>query len=96
MRASLALDVMEAVRPQVDAYLHDLIEGHVFRAGDFHETRTGVCRVNPPLTHHLAQTLNLWYDLVAPVVAFTHDPSARRAPPLRESGLRSFPSRLTG
>ena len=68
MRASMSLDLMEAVRPDVDTYLLDLIEGHVFRQGDFTETRTGVCRINPPLTHHLAQTLNLWYDLVAPVV----------------------------
>ena len=71
MRASMSLDLMEAVRPDVDAYLLDLIEGHVFRKGDFTETRTGVCRVNPPLTHHLAETLNLWYDLVAPVVETT-------------------------
>ena len=68
MRASLALDLMETVRPEVEAYLLDLIEGHVFRAGDFRETRTGVCRVNPPLTHHLADTVNLWYELVTPVV----------------------------
>ena len=71
VRASMSLDLMEAVRPDVDVYLLDLIEGHVFRAGDFTETRTGVCRVNPSLTHHLAQTLNLWYDLVAPVVETT-------------------------
>ena len=71
MRASLSLDLMEAVRPDVDVYLLDLIDGQAFRAGDFGETRTGVCRVNPPLTHHLASTLNLWYDLVAPVVETT-------------------------
>ena len=79
--ASLSLDLMEAIRPDVDAYLLDLIEGHVFRSGDFRETRAGVCRclpvsagvcrVNPPLTHHLATTLNLWYDLAAPVAEGT-------------------------
>ena len=71
MRASMALDLMEAIRPEVDTYLLDLIEGHVFRQGDFTETRTGVCRVNQPLTHHLAQTLNLWYELVAPIIEGT-------------------------
>jgi CRISPR-associated endonuclease Cas1 len=40
-RASMALDLMEAVRPDVDAYLFDLVQGHVFRAGDFRETRAG-------------------------------------------------------
>jgi hypothetical protein len=71
MRASLALDLMEPIRPEVDSYLFDLIDGHVFRAGDFRETRTGVCRINPPLTHHLAETLDLWYDLAAPIVEET-------------------------
>ncbi len=67
-RASLSLDIMEAVRPDVDTYLLDLIDGHVFRRGDFRETRKGVCRITPPLTHHLAQTVNTWYDLVAPII----------------------------
>lgn len=67
-RASLSLDIMEAVRPTVDNYLLDLIDGHVFRRGDFRETRKGVCRINPPLSHHLAQTVNYWYDLVAPII----------------------------
>ena len=66
MRASFALDIMETIRPEVDGYVLDLLEGHTFRAGDFTETRTGVTRVNPPLTHQLSQTLGLWYDLVAP------------------------------
>jgi hypothetical protein len=53
-RDSMALDLMEAVRPDVDAYVLDLLEGHDFRAKDFRETRQGVCRVLAPLTHHLA------------------------------------------
>ncbi len=66
MRASFALDIMETIRPDVDTYLLDLLEGHTFRAGDFNETRSGVTRINPPLTHQLAQTMGAWYDLVAP------------------------------
>ncbi len=67
-RDSMALDVMEAVRPQVDAILLDLLEGHVFRAQDFHETRQGVCRVLAPLTHRLAQTTPRIRPLVGSVV----------------------------
>ncbi len=43
-RDSLALDLIEAVRPNVDAYLLGLLRTHVFRATDFTETRQGACR----------------------------------------------------
>jgi hypothetical protein len=64
----LALDAMEAVRPQVDAYLLDLIEARTFSAKDFVETRKGVCRVLAPLTHTLAETAPRWAKAIAPVV----------------------------
>jgi CRISPR-associated endonuclease Cas1 len=67
-RDSLALDLMEAVRPSVDAFLLDLISGHCFRAADFVETRKGVCRVLAPLTHELATSIPNWRAAIAPVV----------------------------
>lgn len=66
-RDSLALDLMEAVRPEVDAYVLDLLSFHVFRAKDFHETRQGTCRLVPPLTHVLAVTAPAWAAQVGPV-----------------------------
>jgi CRISPR-associated endonuclease Cas1 len=66
-RDSLACDVMEAVRPQVDVYLLDLLTNHAFSARDFFETRQGVCRLMPPLTHLLAETAATWVKAVAPV-----------------------------
>ncbi len=66
-RDSLALDIMEAVRPQVDAFLLELLQKRTFRVTDFFETRQGVCRVLPPLTHALAETAPLWAKRVAPV-----------------------------
>lgn len=66
-RDSLALDIMEAVRPQVDAFLLELIQKRTFRVADFFENRRGVCRVLPPLTHALAETAPLWAKRVAPV-----------------------------
>ncbi len=66
-RDSLALDVMEAVRPKVDAFVLELLRRRVFRASDFFETRQGVCRVLPPLTHSLAETAPTWAKGVAPV-----------------------------
>jgi CRISPR-associated endonuclease Cas1 len=66
-RDSLALDLMEAVRPEVDAYVLGLLSSHVFRAKDFHETRQGTCRLVPPLTHVLAATAPSWSAHVGPV-----------------------------
>jgi CRISPR-associated endonuclease Cas1 len=66
-RDSLALDLMEAVRPEVDAFVLDLLATRTFGARDFHETREGVCRILPPLTHHLAANAPRWVKAVAPV-----------------------------
>ncbi len=66
-RDSMALDVMEVVRPRVDAFVLELLRTRVFRASDFFETRQGVCRVLPPLTHSLAETAPMWAKCVAPV-----------------------------
>jgi CRISPR-associated endonuclease Cas1 len=65
-RDSLACDLMEIVRPDVDAYLLDLLASRVFARRDFFETREGVCRVLPPLTHALAETSHRWASLIAP------------------------------
>lgn len=66
-RDSLALDLMEAVRPQVDEYVLALLRQRTFKRSDFHETRRGVCRILSPLTHDLAETANSWAQLIAPV-----------------------------
>lgn len=66
-RDSLALDVMETVRPKVDAYVLRLLKDRTFRANDFFETRKGVCRLLRPFTHELATTAPSWAESVAPV-----------------------------
>jgi CRISPR-associated endonuclease Cas1 len=65
-RDSLALDLIEPVRPVVDRYVIDLLDGHAFRRADFHEADDGHIRILPPLTHHLAGTLATWRSVVAP------------------------------
>jgi CRISPR-associated endonuclease Cas1 len=66
-RDSLALDLMEPVRPQVDGFVLDLLESRAFRKKDFFETRKGVCRVMPPLTRLLAETAPRWTAAAAPI-----------------------------
>jgi CRISPR-associated endonuclease Cas1 len=66
-RDSLALDLMEPIRPEAERYLLDLLSHNTFRARDFNETGSGNCRLQPPLTYRLAETLVTWTTLVAPV-----------------------------
>ncbi|MAG37259.1 MAG: CRISPR-associated endonuclease Cas1 [Dehalococcoidia bacterium] len=66
-RDSLACDLMEAVRPEVDRWLLQLVARRPFAKQDCFETRAGQCRLLPPLTHELAETLPLWAQAVAPV-----------------------------
>jgi CRISPR-associated endonuclease Cas1 len=66
-RASLSLDLLEAIRPDIDRYLLTLLRERTFAASDFYETRRGTVRLLPPLTHQLAETLPAWAEQLAPV-----------------------------
>ncbi len=68
-RDSLALDLLEVLRPHVEHYVLRLAAGHTFRAADFHETREGKCVLLPPLTHTLADTMPEWARIVAPIAS---------------------------
>jgi CRISPR-associated endonuclease Cas1 len=49
-RDSLALDLMEVVRPMLDAWLLDMLASRTFRKADFVKTRDGICQLMPPFT----------------------------------------------
>lgn len=71
-RDSLSADLMEPVRPKVDAFVLDLLRTRPLAVSDFHETRQGVCRLTPALASDLAATLPRWrleVGRVAEVVA---------------------------
>jgi hypothetical protein len=68
-RDSLALDAMEPVRSDVDAFLLDSLEDREFTARDFAELPNGICRIAAPLTHELALTLPHWRELLRPIAA---------------------------
>ena len=65
-RDSLALDVIEPLRPKVDAFVLGLIAERMFRKSDFVERSDGHVRVAAPLTHELAATMPTWRREVAP------------------------------
>ncbi len=66
-RDSLVLDLLEPVRPLVDAAVLRLLGRRYFRASDFHETAQGACRLLPPLSHELAEHLPTYARAIAPI-----------------------------
>jgi len=66
-RPSFALDVIESVRPLVDAHVLDLCAGPL-RKRDFVEDARGVVRVMAPLSHTLAEAMGAYGLALGPVV----------------------------
>ena len=65
-RDSLACDLMEVVRPQVDAYLLDWITRQFLSRECFFEQRDGNCRLMAPFAVQLSKTAPTWGRAVAP------------------------------
>jgi CRISPR-associated endonuclease Cas1 len=66
-RDSLACDLMEPVRPQVDAFLLDWIMKEPFRREWFFELRDGSCRLMTSFTEKLSESAPAWRQHVSPV-----------------------------
>jgi CRISPR-associated endonuclease Cas1 len=67
-RDSLALDLMEATRPAVDAYVLGLLVKRTLSALNFAETRQGACRLTQTMAASLALTTAAWREHAAPHV----------------------------
>jgi CRISPR-associated endonuclease Cas1 len=65
-RDSLALDLMEAVRPAVDRYVLDLLARRLFSLKDVHEATTGQCRLLSRFARELAHTSPTWAAHLGP------------------------------
>jgi len=66
-RDSLACDLMEAVRPQVDAYLLDWIIRQRLQRDWFFEQRDGNCRLMGSFAVRLSETAPTWGRAIAPI-----------------------------
>jgi len=107
-RDSLACDLMEPVRPQVDAFLLDWITRQPLKRSWFFEQRDGNCRLMSTFAVELAQTARTWGRAVAPLAEWvartlwtnSRKPSDEVAPPTRltqrhkreAKGAASYPS----
>jgi CRISPR-associated endonuclease Cas1 len=65
-RDSLACDLMEVVRPKVDAWLLNWLQRELFVRSWFFETREGNCRLMGPFAAKLSETASTWRKFVAP------------------------------
>jgi CRISPR-associated endonuclease Cas1 len=65
-RDSFACDLMEPVRPLIDAYLFDWISRSPLRREWFYEQRDGNCRLMGPFAAMLSETARTWATAVAP------------------------------
>lgn len=65
-RQSLALDLIEPLRPEAEGYVLDLFSSRVLRKSELVEAPDGHVRLRGPLTHELAETMPRWAQLVAP------------------------------
>jgi CRISPR-associated endonuclease Cas1 len=66
-RDSLAADLMEPVRPQVDAFVLDWILREPIKREWFFEERDGNCRLMAPFAARLSETAQTWRRLLAPL-----------------------------
>jgi CRISPR-associated protein Cas1 len=65
-RYSLACDVMEAVRPEVDGYLLDWLITRPLKREWFRESRGGQCLLRYDLCSILCETASIWRAAIAP------------------------------
>lgn len=66
-RDSLACDLMESVRPEVDAFVLNWVKREPLPRNWFFEQRDGNCRLVAELASRLSQTAPTWAHLIAPV-----------------------------
>ena len=66
-RDSLACDLMEPIRAQIDAYLLDWVTRQPLRREWFFEERDGNCRLMGSFALRLSETIPIWRRAVAPV-----------------------------
>jgi CRISPR-associated endonuclease Cas1 len=87
-RDSMALDLLETIRPSIEAWLLDWITREPLRRSDFFETGSGNCRLRSGICSQLSETAPTWGRLVAPWAEYVAhalwaDRSVSKAPATR-------------
>ena len=90
-RDSLACDLMEPIRPHVDAFLLDWLRRTPMQKKWFFEQRDGNCRLTAEFVGELSETSQMWRHLLGPMAEWiahtlwsvTSGPSITKAPATR-------------
>src|SRR6266566_4966853 len=90
-RDSLACDLMEPIRPQVDAFLLDWLRRAPLQRKWFFEQRDGNCRLTGEFAVELSKTSKIWRQAVGPLAEWiahtlwstTSQPARAKAPATR-------------
>jgi CRISPR-associated endonuclease Cas1 len=90
-RDSLACDLMEPIRPQVEAYLLDWLQRGRLQRRWFFEERDGNCRLTSECAAQLSETSRIWRNALGPLAEWiaqtlwstTSRPSRAKAPSTR-------------
>jgi CRISPR-associated endonuclease Cas1 len=82
-RDSFACDLMETIRPDVDAYVLNWIMRQPLKRNWFFEERNGNCRLMADLASQLAETTSTWARLVAPLAEWAVKEIASTTKPQR-------------
>lgn len=93
-RDSLALDLLEPVRPQVDSYLLDWITRQPLTRQWFFEQRNGNCRLMGPFAVRLSETATMWRRAVAPVAEWVAQ-ALWNSKQASSGAVQHVPTRLT-
>jgi hypothetical protein len=90
-RDSLACDVMEPIRPQVDAYVLRWITHETLKREWFFEERNGNCRLMGTFAARLSETIPAWGRAVAPIAELV----AKSFQRVKTGSRERLPTRLT-
>jgi len=93
-RDSLALDLIETIRPAIEAWILNWLMHEPLRRSDFIETANGSCRLSSSLCSKLSETAAIWGKLVAPWAEYVAH-SLRASHTSRPSVSRGFSTPLT-
>lgn len=93
-RDSLALDLLEPVRPSVESYLLDLITRQPLSRQWFFEQREGNCRLMGPFAVRLSETAMMWRRAVAPIAEWVAQ-ALWNSKQASSGAVQHVPTRLT-
>jgi CRISPR-associated endonuclease Cas1 len=93
-RDSLALDLIETIRPAIEAWILDWLMREPLRRSDFIEAANGNCRLSSSLCSKLSETAPTWGKLVAPWAEYVAH-SLRASHTSLSPVAKRFPTPLT-